>query len=268
MPQLGPQYAEAFLNQFMGIAEISAQLEKLRGSRIVEMSSTQQRRPRISIAGLVREIFLSTRAVLIQDVPLFSTGTEPSAAESPQKAWSSQAFKSSPSTARIQSSPPPSEAAAEPQQRAFQRLQLLAPSLDPGAMATRKKPTVLSYLPTERGVDTSDYVSSVAMANERRFDDARQRVQRMEAKRKAHSEKYRRPAFMRQGFPEAESSSRAESKQPVVHHSGPRSSPQPGMSSQSQGPFGSLITMSQPAAGPFGDRKKVKKVKKKKSGFR
>jgi hypothetical protein len=40
------------------------------------------------------------------------------------------------------------------------------------------------------------------------------------------------------------------------------------MSSQSQGGFGPTVTMSQPIAGAFGDRKKAKKTAKKKSGFR
>ncbi|KAJ4173152.1 hypothetical protein NW754_012161 [Fusarium falciforme] len=146
-------------------------------------------------------------------------------------------------------------------------------------MASAKQSSVLSYWPTERGVGTEDYVSSVAVASDKKFDDARQRLQRIETKRKAHAEKYKLPAFMRQGGssqratqgssqvrPPADegTSLPALPAQPVQIMSSQQRVPE---SSQSQGLLGPAFTMSQPVSGVFGDRKKVKKGKRK-SGFR
>jgi RNA polymerase I-specific transcription initiation factor RRN6 len=116
----------------------------------------------------------------------------------------------------------------------------------------------------------------VAIAEDRKFDDARQRLQKIETRRKAFSDKYKRASqlpppsssSLRQGF-----GSQAEQHQdslnvpirPAAPMMGQIMSSQamPG-SSQSQGP--PQVTMSQPVSGAFGERKKAKK--KKKSGFR
>lgn len=125
-----------------------------------------------------------------------------------------------------------------------------------------KQASILSYWPTERGIDTKDYISSIAVASDKQFDESRERLRKREAKRKAQ-EKFKRPAFMRQGFPSEE---RRKDEQ-----LGTQPGPAQILSSQVVPPSsqiqGQPVTMSQPVAGAFGDRKKVKKGKKK-SGFR
>lgn len=145
----------------------------------------------------------------------------------------------------------------------MRRLKLLVPSLEPGKLGSAKCPKILSFWPTERGVKTGDYVSSVAISTEEKFQDAKDRLQRKEAKRRALTERYKRPAFMRQGFPTRdEPGPDAASIPPSMQiMSSQQAAPE---SSQTQGPW---VTMSQPVAGAFGDRKKGKKAKRK-SGFR
>jgi RNA polymerase I-specific transcription initiation factor RRN6 len=221
------------------------------------------------IAELARDVYLATRGVVIQDVPLFGElAAVPSQQQSREVRSSSITIKSSqPSSPNVSSSPPVS-LPAEPD-AVFQRLELLAPGIKPGKLGTLKEAAVLSYWPKERGIDTQNYVSSVAIASEQKFDGARQRVRQREMKRKALAEKYKLPEFMRQGESSASKSRQRESLSSIpIRTAAPTqvmSSQQGPASSQSQG-FADA-TMSQPVSGVFGDRKKSKKPKKK-SGFR
>lgn len=149
---------------------------------------------------------------------------------------------------------------------AIQRLRLLAPSVQPGKLGAFKPASVLSYWPAERGVDPSHYMSSVLLASESQHDEAKLRLQKIEAKRRSMAEKYKRPAFMRKELlsSQVEDSGGLASLQ-TGHKQIPMSSQEVPASSQSQGPMG--FTMSQPVSGVFGERKKTKKPKKK-SGFR
>jgi RNA polymerase I-specific transcription initiation factor RRN6 len=222
-----------------------------------------------SVAELARDVYLATRGVVIQDVPLFGElPTVPSRQQSREVRSSSIAIKSSqPSSPNISSSPP---VPSTPEHDAvFQRLELLAPGIKPGKLGTLKEAAVLSYWPKERGIDTQNYVSSVAIASEEKFDGARQRVRQREMKRKALAEKYKLPEFLKQGESSASKSRQRESLSTIpIRTAAPMqimSSQQGPASSQSQG-FAD-VTMSQPVSGAFGDRKKSKKPKKK-SGFR
>lgn len=250
---------------------IQDELNSLRGRR------QNDKQPRLSLAKLVSDYYLSGHGFLIQDVPLFGPGQDygSSTQETQERAVPSQASRSSQSPGRIRSSSPASAVPAEKLQGQFRRLQLLAPSLRPGPLAAKKPPKVLSLWPSERGTDIAGYISSVAAESDMKFDDVRQRAQRAEARKKAQADKLKRPAFTRRGFADEEGLGKAPRAQPQVEPF--RSSPQPmvpmssqriPMSSQSQGGFGSMVTMSQPIPGAFGDRKKAKKTAKKKSGFR
>lgn len=226
-------------------------------------------------AELAEESFMEHYGLMVQDIEL--SGRDDSAAlektrdglpRSMHLDSSQQGHRSAPS------SPPSSHTAAAATaiclDPVFQRLRLLAPSLRPKVFEGAKSSSLLLYWPTDRGVDTSNYISSVAVTNDRQFDDARQRVQKMEAKRKAQSEKYKQPALVRR--------TKTPSEAQVASGWPPRERPDAGkpevtMSSQPAPPSsqpGSPVTMSQPTLGPFGDRKKVKNMKKgkKKSGFR
>lgn len=221
------------------------------------------------VSELALEMFLSLHAITIQDTPLF--GTE--SALPHQGLSSSIPLQSSQTSATtLPSSPPTSSPAPEPD-AAFQRLKLLAPSLEPGKLGTSTRAGVLARWPADRGVDPRDYVSSVAEASDRKLDGARQRLQKIEAKRKALADKYKKPPSRRAGPSEA----RATAGQ----WTDPVDVPMPMgiMTSQQQAPTSSQsmgqpgLTMSQPVSGAFGgDRKKPKKTakkkKKKKSGFR
>lgn len=215
-----------------------------------------QQRRRVWVLELARDLFLSTCGVMVQDVPLLGP-VDPDAMKDTQRSVpSSTSIPSSPAASQSIASSPPVSTATSPPDAAFQRLQLLSPSLRPGKLGAIKQASILAYWPTERGVDTKEYISSVAAASDRQFDDARARLRKMEAKRKAQSEKYRRPAFMRQGFQES-----SAGEQAPAHALSSQLAPP---SSQTQGV---PVTMSQPVSGAFGDRKKVKKGKRK-SGFR
>ncbi|KND94169.1 hypothetical protein TOPH_00866 [Tolypocladium ophioglossoides CBS 100239] len=229
---------------------------------------------KVWVSEIAKDVFLSSYGVMVQDVLLLGPsssktgehgqGDESMVLPSQPSLRSTQIASSSPTrpTSTALSSSPSSDAA-------FQRLKLLAPSLEPGKLGATKQSKIISYWPTERGVDTRDYVSSVAVATDEKFNDARQRLRKIEAKRKAQAERYRRPAFMRQGFPMSdvpsqEGISLPMRPPPMQAMSSQQAAPD---SSQTQGPFGPSVTMSQPVPGMFGDRKKTKKGKRK-SGFR
>lgn len=225
------------------------------------------------IADIARDVFLSTFAVVVQDTPLFGS-IQSDGIQSPEKgiASSSIPIKSSQSTTPgIPSSPASVSSVATPDE-AMQRLRLLSPEVNSGSMGSAKSSSVLSYWPKERGVGTQDYVSSVAIASDRQFDEARQRLQRIEHRRRTQAEKYKLPAFKRPTPATAFRPSLQPERLPVIEQQpvpaqAMSSQQQVPDSSQSQGPFGPSVTMSQPVAGMFGDRKKTKKAKRK-SGFR
>ncbi|KAK7423920.1 hypothetical protein QQX98_000792 [Neonectria punicea] len=238
------------------------------------------------VADLAREAFLATSGVMVQDTRLLGVGSDDNALDSSQYRSSSVAIKSSQSVGSGIPSSPVSFTSTNADDAAIRRLQLLAPSLVPDRMRSAKPSSVLSYWPTERGVSTEDYVSSVAVASDKQFDAARQRLQKIESRRKAQAEKYKVPAFMRQGVSQV-SRRKAEAPELPALPKQPRQVPalpkQPRQvpaihqalssqqrvpeSSQSMSFPGPSVTMSQPVPGMFGDRKKAKKAKRK-SGFR
>ena len=264
---LGTRQAEAH-DALVGFSQLKHELseiwlEPFRGA----LSETGFEKRKLWIAALAKDIFLSTHGAVVQNVPLFGQATNSvrgfqssHAPLSSQMISSSQIPSSQPTRSDIPSSPPssaPTPVAAP--DAAIQRLQLLAPSLEPGKLGALHAAPVLSHWPTETGVSTEDYVSSVAIATDKKFEGARERVKRIERKRKHMAEKYKLPPGL--------SSQKLATQQPdlPLRSEGPTimSSQQPiPQSSQVQG-----LTMSQPASGVFGDRKKVKS-KKKKSGFR
>uniref|UniRef100_A0A8H7NDR7 RNA polymerase I-specific transcription initiation factor RRN6-like protein n=1 Tax=Bionectria ochroleuca TaxID=29856 RepID=A0A8H7NDR7_BIOOC len=215
------------------------------------------------ITELGKELFLATQGTTVQDVPLF--GTMLATQESQAETLAPASIRSSPLPSLIPSSSPIMSRAPDPD-AAIQRLRLLAPGVQPGKLGTSKPASVLSHWPAERGVDPSHYTSSVFLASESQHDEAKQRLQKIEAKRRSMAEKYKRPALMRKELlsSQAEDSGGLPSLQ-TGHKQIPMSSQEVPASSQSQGPMG--FTMSQPVSGVFGERKKTKKPKKK-SGFR
>ncbi|PNY27960.1 Uncharacterized protein TCAP_02105 [Tolypocladium capitatum] len=226
---------------------------------------------KVWVSEIAGDVFLSSYGVMVQDVPLLGPGSS-EAGDNGQEDEEPTILPSHPSIRSTSSSltrPASTAIPSAASDAAFQRLKLLAPSLEPGKLGGIKQSKILSYWPTERGVDTKDYVSSVAVATDEKFNDARQRLRKIEAKRKAQAERYKRPTFMRQGFPMSdgpihEATSLPMRPPPVQAMSSQQAVPD---SSQMQGPFGPSVTMSQPVPGIFGDRKKVKKGKRK-SGFR
>ncbi|KAH6608130.1 hypothetical protein Trco_004443 [Trichoderma cornu-damae] len=238
---------------------------------LISVKDMQQTR-RIWVTELARDAFLSNYGIMLQDIPLLGPASSEVAEEEevqrlrtrPQMAASpSQIATPSRSSSRdMGSSPAPSPATstASPEtDEAAQRLRLLAQSLGTDKLEGSRRSKVLAYWPRERGVDVNDYVSSVARANEELFRDAKERLRRIEAKRKARSEKFRRPAFMRQGLADINPMSpmRPHPMQIMSSQAAPDAT-------QTQAP---AVTMSQPVSGLFGDRKKAKKGKRK-SGFR
>lgn len=243
-------------------------LEPLRDRMPEEYLSTRER----WIAELARDVTLETYGVAVQESPLFTSLIPPSAQLS-QSIPSSMPFPSSqissssawgpnaPSSSQTQpSGPSPNDA--------FARLQLLAPTVKAGKIGKAKPAQLLSFWPSERGVDTEGYLSSVAIATEKQFDYARQRLHKIESKRRAFKDKYKLPSSsMRQALSsqvEPEHDSLRVPMRPVAMTQY-MSSQQAPASSQSQG-LPPLMS-SQPLSGPFGERKKAKKPKKK-SGFR
>lgn len=246
------------------------------------------------IADLAKDMFLATAGVMVQDVPLLGPSSQGGDQRTQATQSSASRIRSSQMSDGDIPSSPPSTTSNATSDAAIRRLQLLAPSLRLDKMEAVKQSSVLSRWPTERGVSTDDYISSVAIASDRKFEDARLRLQRIESKRKAHAEKYRLPPSMRQngestpkarksqirtgglGAPPRSSQMRPLREDPTDLPPMPAAptpaqfmSSQQGMpsSSQSQGIFGPSIAMSQPVSGIFGDRKKAKKPKRK-SGFR
>lgn len=223
---------------------------------------------RIWVTELARDAFLSNYGIMLQDIPLLGPASSEAAEEESQRVRPGPQIASSqittPSRSRSRdlgsspaSSPAASSSATPGADGAIQRLQLLALSLDVDKLDVSKRSKVLAYWPTERGIDPNDYVSSVARANEELFRDAKEKLQRIEAKRKARLEKFRRPAFMRQGLPDINPMSpmRPPPRQVMSSQAAPDATQTHGQ-----------VVMSQPVSGLFGGRKKAKKGKRK-SGF-
>lgn len=231
------------------------------------ISEDMQRIRRIWVTELAREAFLSSYGIMFQNIPVLGpassevTEEESHRSQAESLTLSSQITAPSRSSSRdIGSSPASSPAASTVSpdaDGAIQRLRLLAQSLDTDKLDASKRSKILSYWPKERGIDPNDYVSTLARANEELFRDAKERLKRKEAKRKAHTEKFKRPAFMRQGLPEINPMApmRPQPMQVMSSQAAPAAT-------QTQVP---IMAMSQPVPGTFGDRKKKKK---KKSGFR
>ncbi|CCE32813.1 uncharacterized protein CPUR_06678 [Claviceps purpurea 20.1] len=235
----------------------------------------------IWVCEVARDFYLSSYGCLVQDVPLLepfleagtSSDAERHAADDITQQSSHRSTQpdikfAASSPAEPVSSPGANEA-AEPVDAAFQRLRLLCPTLTPGTLGPLKPPKVLSYWPSERGVDTDDYISSVALAEEAKFSHIKERRRRVESRKRAQSEKYKLPPMKR---PIGETKREEDTFVDLTQRRTPAmqimSSQQavPG-SSQSFMVAGPSVAMSQPVSGVFGDRKVVKKGKRK-SGFR
>lgn len=212
-----------------------------------DLPSEAQQSRTMWIEELAMEMFLSSWGVLSKKMPLFGADDE---------AMSSQ-FQEPPSSQPTSSQPSSSQPNSSTPDPAFQRLSLLAPTLQPGTLGGMRPASTLSHWPTEHGVDPNDYISSVARATDSQFDDARQRLQRIEAKKAAQRAKFKRPSLG--GDVQSSPAQPGPSLSQVVPSSQVRSS-------QSQGPGG--ITASQPTVGVSGDTKKKKAKVKKRSGFR
>lgn len=284
---------------------------------------------------LAKDIFLSSYGIMIQETPVLGPQpTQDVEMSQSQHATipSSQPTLPSSSQTAPPSSPIPSSRASSrsPQPEtddAINRLRLLAVSVKHNP-ELNKPANILSFWPTQRGVDTANYVSSVAIASEDKFKTVREKKQQREARRKSQIDKFRRQSIMRAGegqfgstpespvpfksvgnrMPFRGSNFRPIQPGPVGTPMGPGSSTatpvrqkgtpmrpqgtpmrpekatptlpviqqqqQYPMSSQVQVPHSSqtqgfgtpTVTMSQPVAGAFGERKKAKKGKRK-SGF-
>lgn len=273
--QLRRHYADELPNSLLGLPYLQRRFSELwLDSTVDKLPEEVQQIRKVWVSEIARDVFLSGYGVMVQDVPLLG----PSSSETGERDQGGESTilpsqSSLRSTQILSSSPPrPTSTAlssSASSDAAFQRLKLLAPSLERGKLGAAKQSKIISYWPTERGVDTKDYISSVAIATDEKFNDARQRLRKIEAKRKAQAERYKRPAFMRQGFPTSDGPSQEGTSLPMRPPPVQAMSSQQAMpdSSQTQGPFGPSVTMSQPVPGMFGDRKKVKKGKRK-SGFR
>ncbi|CAG2005696.1 unnamed protein product [Fusarium graminearum] len=272
--QLGRQTSEEWIRELVSLSHLNQTyvdlwLDPVEG----RLPEEEEEIRRGWIADLAKDMFLATAGVMVQDMPLLGTASQGGDERAPPTQSSAMQIRSSQTWDGGIPSSPPSTTANITSDSAIRRLQLLAPSLQLDKMETAKQSSVLSRWPTERGVTTDDYISSVAIASDRKFEDARLRLQRLENKRKAHAEKYRLPPAMRPG---GESTPKAKKAQIRTGTLGapPRSSqmrpqredlaelpPMPaaptpaqfmssqqGMpsSSQSQGFFGPSIAMSQP----------------------
>ena len=248
-----PQNTLQFLNHYLA----ALWLGPISGS-VSEQAMEQRRTWAMELA---KDIFMSSYGIIVQDIALLDSNDKDSG--------SSQKAQASGSGSKEAQAPSSSFPAPLPD-AVFRRLQLLAPSLVPGSLGTAKPSSVLSFWPTERGVSTQHYVSSVAISTEQKFDEARERLQKREARRKAQAEKFN----LRMGLAKqlASSGSQRHDAGTMQSFAGPSrateaaqtmSSQQMPSSSQSAVP----ITMSQPVLGVYGDRRKAKKAKKK-SGFR
>ncbi|EFY84520.1 hypothetical protein MAC_09431 [Metarhizium acridum CQMa 102] len=269
--QLRRQYADEPPGSLLGYPLLMEKFSELWLTAVADsLPDEMQAIRKIWVAEIARAFFLSSYGVMVQNVPLMGpSGYEP-VEESHMDSVTPRSSSQLPySSQEIASSSQASVSADDVPDASFQRLKLLTPTIKEGTLGSLKPPKVLSYWPAERGVDTENYVSSVAVATEEKFSHAKRRLQRIEAKRKAQSEKFKRPAFMRQGFPASDglgedASSMDMRPPPVQAMSSQQRIPD---SSQSFGVSGPSVTMSQPVSGAFGDRKKVKKGKRK-SGFR
>jgi RNA polymerase I-specific transcription initiation factor RRN6 len=288
--QLGRQTSQEWIRELVSLSHLNQTyvdlwLDPLEG-RIPQQEEEIRRG---WIADLAKDMFLATAGVMVQDMPLLGPASKEEDGRIQPTQSSVIRIKSSQSSEGGIPSSPPSATPNSTNDAAVRRLQLLAPSLRLDKMANAKQSNVLSYWPTERGVSTDDYMSSVAIASDRKFDEARLRLQRIENKRKAQNDRYKLPPFMREGRePKAmKTSVRTTAGNPMSSPMRPRReepmalppisvaptpqtmSSQQGIpsSSQSQGLFGPSFAMSQPVSGIFGDRKKAKKNKRK-SGFR
>ncbi|KAM5374670.1 hypothetical protein ACJZ2D_006448 [Fusarium nematophilum] len=278
--RLGRQASQEWVRSLFSLSHLSQTyrdlwLDPLEG----RLSEEDEETRRGWVADLAKDMFLATAGVMVQDTPLLGPPSQGDNEERQQSQPSSVRIKSSQSSDPVIPSSPVSTASNAADDAAIRRLQLLAPSIRLDKMASAKQSSVLSYWPTERGVGTENYISSVAEASDRKFDDARQRLQKIENKRKAQAEKYKLPPFMRQGGESRRATQGSSQVRPqrdeamelpdLPPPSAQVLSSQPRFpeSSQSQGVLGPLFPMSQPVAGAFGDRKKAKKGKRK-SGFR
>ncbi|KIL85672.1 hypothetical protein FAVG1_11167 [Fusarium avenaceum] len=290
--QLGRQTSQEWIRELVSLSHLNQTyvdlwLDPLEG----RLPNEEEELRRGWIADLAKDMFLATAGVMVQDMPLLGSANQGGIEQTQPMQSSAIRIKSSQSSQAGIPSSPPSIISNSTDDAAVRRLQLLAPSLRPDRMESAKVSGVLSHWPTERGVSTDDYISSVAIASDRMFDDARMRLQRIENKRKAHADKYKLPSSMRPGgqprssqvtpasFPRPQPSQmRSQREEPVELPLMPMPvapapaqimSSQQGVpgSSQTQGLFGPSIAMSQPVSGIFGDRKKAKKNKRK-SGFR
>lgn len=249
------QYLQRYLSEVW--------LNPVRGA----MTEDMQRVRRIWVTELAREAFLSSYGIMFQNIPVLGPASSEVAEEESHEYRANSLTLSSQVTAPLRSSSrdfgsspassPAASTGSPDADGAVQRLRLLAQSLDADKTDASKRSKLLSYWPKERGVDPNDYVSSLARANEELFRDAKERLKRKEAKRKAQTEKFKRPAFMRQGLPEINPMApiRPQPMQIMSSQAAP-------VATQTQMP----VTMSQPVPGTFGDRKKKKK--KKIMGFR
>lgn len=247
-----------------------------------QLSEIAAQRRTAWVSSLARELFLSTHGVAVQDVSLFGQSQMIKAEPSQSSFPSMSQVQSSQLGSSIPSSQTSTSSASAPDE-AYQRISLLASDIQP--IADLSKPAaVLDLWPSERGVTPVEYVSSVAVATDKRFDYARQKYEKLENKKKKMREKLK-PAFKRKGFPGSEQDS-LPIRPPILSSQAPpiiKSETQP---KSSQGPMPNImssqgqmlessqiqprggVTMSQVVPGVFGgDRKKAKKTKKK-SGFR
>lgn len=262
------------------------------------VSATAAEKRSAWVSELARDLFLSTHGVAVQDVPLFGRASTAVTAEYTQHSLpGTNHIQSSQPSSSIPSPPPSISGSTASSDEALQRLSLLASNIQPGPNGSSKPAAVLDFWPTQRGVDTEGYISSVAIASDRKFDHAREKLRQAELsrqKKRAVAEKLKRPAFKRKGFPDSEPDGlpsspviRSSQTLPVIKSSQAppvrTSETQPATSQapvpaimSSQGPVLESsqnqprggTTMSQVVPGAFGgDRKKAKK-KKKKSGFR
>ncbi|KAJ4261574.1 hypothetical protein NW762_007005 [Fusarium torreyae] len=281
--QLGRQTSQEWIRSLVSLSHLNQTyvdlwLDPLEG----RLPEEEEEIRRGWIADLAKDMFLATAGVMVQDMPLLGPANQGGDEERQPTQSSAIRIKSSQTSEAGIPSSPLSTTSNTTSDAAIRRLQLLAPSLRLDKMESAKQSSVLSHWPTERGVSTDDYISSVAIASDRKFDEARLRLQRIENKRKAQADKYKLPRKSlsqkpgRGPFVPQSSQMRPQREEPTDLPPLPAApapaqimSSQQGVpgSSQSQGLLGPSFTMSQPVSGIFGDRKKAKKAKRK-SGFR
>ncbi|EGX88853.1 RNA polymerase I-specific transcription initiation factor RRN6-like protein [Cordyceps militaris CM01] len=227
------------------------------------ITDTVQEQRRVWVAEVARSMLLSSYGVLVQDVTVFGPQRlEVSRAQSREPA-SSAMLTSSPHNSQLPQAPPD---LTNSNDDALARLSLLAPSLSTTQPPTSRSHNLLSYWPAERGHDPERYVSTVAVASDDKFREARERLQRKEAKRRSHIDKFRLQSMTRRSSVRGREDEVIGSSPGPTHVQAMSSQAQPS-SSQTQAPSITQVTMSQPVSGAFGARKKKSKPKRK-SGFR